>query len=289
MIGAAALALGLATPARAGDFPPINSPETTTHTPGKLIWADLFTSKPAEATKFYSGLLGWTSSTVHQKGSEYTIFFNGGVPVAGLAPHKPGKEEHPSKWIGYVSVFDIEATAALVTKNGGQVHARPKNFPDRGLQAVITDGEGIAIGLLQSNSGDPADTDTPSGGWNWFELYSKDPTASSQFFHNVLSYDIAPEARSGRKSEFTLASGGKPRAGIAILPEGEDAKPSWLGVIRVDDLDQTLGKVAALGGEVLVTPHPAEYGSRFAIISDSTGGTIGLVQYLDDANPAKTP
>jgi uncharacterized protein len=281
--------MGLASPARAGDFPPINSPETSARTPGKLIWADLFTSKPEEATKFYGSLLGWTSTTVHQKGSDYTIFFNGGVPVAGLAPHKVGKEDHPSKWIGYVSVFDIAATAALVTKNGGKVHAQPKSFPDRGSQVVITDGEGIAIGLLQSSSGDPADSDTASGSWNWFELYSKDPVASSTFFHQVLNYDVTPESRSGRKSEFILASSGKSRAGIAPLPDGEDAKSSWLGVIRVDDLDQTLGKVAGLGGEVLVAPHPAEYGSRFAIISDSTGGTIGLVQYSDDANPAKTP
>jgi predicted enzyme related to lactoylglutathione lyase len=76
--------------------------------------------------------------------------------------------------------------------------------------------------------------------------------------------------------------------GIAPLPDGNDVKPSWLGVIRVADLDQTLARVPGLGGEVLVPPHPVEFGSRFAIILDSTGGTIGLVQYLDNANPANS-
>jgi predicted enzyme related to lactoylglutathione lyase len=57
----------------------------------------------------------------------------------------------------------------------------------------------------------------------------------------------------------------------------------------VADIDQTLAKVAGLGGAVLVTPHAVEYGSRFAIVSDPTGGAIGLVQYLDNANPAKSP
>jgi hypothetical protein len=48
--------------------------------------------------------------------------------------------------------------------------------------------------------------------------------------------------------------------------------------------------VAGLGGEILVSPRAVEFGSRFAIIGDPTGGTIGLVQYQDDAaNPAKTP
>jgi len=289
LFSAAVLALGLPVCAHAGDFPPVTSPETTNHNPGKLIWADLFTSKPEASTTFYCNLLGWTSTTVHQKGSVYTIFFNNGIPVAGLSPHSAGKEDHPSKWIGYVSVFDIEATAALVKKNGGSVHARPKNFPDRGFQAIVTDGEGIAIGLLQSSAGDPSDAETASGAWNWFELYSKDPAASGAFFHRVLNYDIAPEGKSGRKSEFVLSSGGKSRAGIAGLPEAESASATWLGVIRVDDLDQTLAKVAGLGGEILVPPHPAEYGSRFAIIGDPTGGTIGLVQYVDDANPSKNP
>ena len=54
------------------------------------------------------------------------------------------------------------------------------------------------------------------------------------------------------------------------------------------DLDLTLAKVPGLGGEVLVAPHSAEFGSRFAIILDSTGGTVGLVQYLDNANLAKS-
>jgi predicted enzyme related to lactoylglutathione lyase len=76
---------------------------------------------------------------------------------------------------------------------------------------------------------------------------------------------------------------------VAPLPDGDDVKPSWLGVIRVADLDKTLAKVPELGGEVLVAPHSVEYGSRFAIILDSTGGTVGLVEYLQNANPANNP
>jgi predicted enzyme related to lactoylglutathione lyase len=167
------------------------------------------------------------------------------------------------------------------------VHAHPKKFPDRGTQAIITDGEGVALGLLQSSSGDAPDTETAAGSWNWFELYAKDPLASSNFFHTALNYDVSPESRGSRKSEFVLSSGGSSRAGIAPLPDREKISASWLGVIRVDDIDATLGKVAGLGGEVLVAPHPAEYGSRFAIIADPTGGTIGLVQYADNANPSK--
>jgi predicted enzyme related to lactoylglutathione lyase len=57
----------------------------------------------------------------------------------------------------------------------------------------------------------------------------------------------------------------------------------------VADLDNTLDKVPSLGGEVLLKPHTVEFGSRFAIILDPTGGTIGLVEYIESANPAKSP
>jgi hypothetical protein len=290
LAGAALMAVGLAPSLRSAPFPALNSSASSTVLPGKLVWADLFTSQPDEATKFYCGLLGWTSASIDQKGKTYTIFSNDGVPVAGLAPHSYAKESHPSRWIGYVSVADINATVASVEKNGGKVHAPAKKFPDRGFQSIVADSDGSVIGLLQSSSGDPADDYVKTGAWNWFELYVKDPKATTNFYHDALGFDVAPETNSDRKSDFVLSSNGNARGGVAPIPEdAKDGKPSWLGVIRVADLDQTLAKVAGLGGEILVAPHSVEFGSRFAIILDPTGGTIGLVQYIESANPAKSP
>jgi predicted enzyme related to lactoylglutathione lyase len=290
LASAAVLALGFAAKADAAPFPPITSPSTTEHRPGKLVWADLFTSEPDAASKFYTGLLGWSATTIDQKGKSYIVFTNNGVPVAGIAPHSLAKESHPSRWIGYISVSDIKQAVASVSMTGGKVHGEARNFPDRGMQAIIGDSEGNPIGLLQSSSGDPADDATATGSWNWFELYVKNPQASANFYHQALGYDIALETNSDRKTDYVLSSSGNNRAGIAPVPSDvADAKPSWLGVIRVADLDQTLSKVAGLGGEVLLKPHSVEFGSRFAIILDPTGGTIGLVEYIESANPAKTP
>jgi predicted enzyme related to lactoylglutathione lyase len=290
LLGAAALALGLVSTARASALPAINTPPTDLHIPGKLVWADLFTSEPDAASKFYCGLLGWTATSIDEKGKAYTVFMNNGVPVAGLAPHSLAKENHPSRWIGYVSTADIKATVAAVKSDGGALRAPIKRFPDRGHQAIIADNEGNPVGLLQSSSGDPVDMDTAPGAWNWFEVYVKDTQAAANFYHQALGYDMAPETRSDRKSDFVLSSSGDARGGIAPIPSDvTGATPSWLGVIRVADLDKTLDKVSGLGGEVLVKPHTVEFGSRFAIILDSTGGTVGLVEYIDSANPAKSP
>jgi uncharacterized protein len=290
LLGAAALALGLVSTAHAAPFPAINTTSNETHLPGKLVWADLFTSEPDAASKFYCGLLGWTATSIDQKGKAYTIFMNNGVAVAGLAPHSLAKESHPSRWIGYISTADIKATVAAVKSDGGVLHAPIKKFPDRGHQAIVADNEGNPIGLLQSSSGDPADADTAPGAWNWFEVYVKDTQAAANFYHQALGYDMAPETRSDRKSDFVLSSNGAPRGGIAPIPSDvTGATPSWLGIIRVADLDKTLDKVSGLGGEVLLKPHTVEFGSRFAIILDPTGGTVGLVEYIESANPAKSP
>jgi len=284
----AILAAGIPISVHAAKFAPLNTPPTTEHRPGKLVWADLFTADPDGATKFYCGLLNWTATALEQKGKGYTVFSNDGRPVAGLAPRPVARANHPSRWIGYYSVLDIDATLALVSKDGGTIRAPARNFPDRGSQAIVSDKDSVPIGLLQSSSGDSADTEPRPGDWNWFELYVRSPKDTADFYRDAIGFDVAPEANPDRKSQFVISTAGHARGGIAPLPAGDDVKPSWLGVIRVANLDETLAKVPGLGGEVLVAPHSFESGSRFAIILDSTGGTVGLVQYTDNANPANS-
>jgi predicted enzyme related to lactoylglutathione lyase len=250
------------------------------------VWADLFTSDPDGATKFYCDLLGWTSLTVQQKGKPYTIFSNDGKPVAGLAPHSAAAEKHLSKWIGFLAVDDINVALAAAQKYGAVVHAPARNFPDRGYQAIIGDIEGVPVGLLQSSSGDSVDAEPRTGDWNWFEIYVHSPKKVADFYKDTLNYDVMADTRGETKNEYLLATNGQNRGGIAQVPDGDDNRPSWLGVIRVTDLDLMLSRVAGLGGTVLVQPRSVEFGSRFAIILDPTGGTVGLVQYMDNANPA---
>ena len=229
----------------------------------------------------YCGLFGWTANQINQNGKVYTVFRNGSRPVAGLAPRASATTTRPSRWIGYLAVADLPATLQLVTKAGGRVRADARDFPSRGVQAIITDAEGAPLGLLQSSSGDAADTEPAPGDWNWFELYARQPPTASAFCHDALGYDATPDLRTERKDDFLLSSGGLPRAGVAPIPERADAKPGWLGVVRVAHLDDTLARVVDLGGAILVAARPAAYGSRFALISDSTGGHHGARGEVD--------
>lgn len=289
---AVTILLGISTSSYASDtapFQPLNSPASSLHLPGKFVWADLFTTDPVAATKFYSGLFGWTANTITQNGRAYTVFSNRSRPVAGLAPRPLSKAKRPSRWIGYIAVTDMTAALKRVTKAGGLVRAEAREFPQRGIQAIIADDEGSTVGLLQSSSGESADDEPKAGDFNWFELFVKQPQTVSDFYRQVINYDVAPDLRTERKNDFVLSSAGLARAGVAPLPDREDARPGWLGVVRVANLDEALARAAKLGGEIMMSPREAAFGSRFAIIADSTGGTIGLVEYVDNANPANRP
>ena len=286
----AMLGIGLPSSARAAaPFPPLNRPATSEHRPGKFVWADLFTTDPVAAAKFYTGLFGWTTNLITQDSKTYTVFSNGSRPVAGLVSRPPSSAKRPSRWIGYIAVADIASTVKLVTKAGGLVRAEAREFPDRGIQAIIADNEGSTIGLLQSSSGDSADGEPKPGDWNWFELFVKQPQVVTAFYRQVLGYDVAPDLRTEQKNDFLLSSGGLARAGVSPLPDREDAKPGWLGVVRVENIDEAVARTIKLGGEILVAPRAAAYESRFAIIADCTGGAIGLVEYVNNANPANRP
>jgi len=284
------LGLGLTASARdKATFQPLHTPATREQHPGKFVWADLFTTDPVAATKFYTGLFGWTANTIDQSGRTYTVFSNGSHPVAGLAQRHTANLKRPSRWISYIAVPDIKATLALVTAAGGLVRAPARDFPDRGFQAIIADPEGSPIGLLQSGSGDSLDGETAPGDWNWFQLYGKAPKTISAFYAGVFKYTVTPDTRTVRKGDFLLNTEDLPRGGVAPLPDREDAQPGWIGVVRVEKMDETLARVTGLGGEVLLAPRAAAYESRFAIIADSTGGTIGLVEYVNSASLPSSP
>ena len=283
------LGFGIPNPVRAAAFPPLNNPATTQQVPGKFVWADLFTSEPATAATFYCSLLGWTSAPVEQNDKSYIVLSNGDHPVAGIVLRSASAVPRPGVWIGYISVTNAKAIRAAVEPAGGREHAPARDFPKRGVQAIFTDSEGSVVGILQSSSGDPADDEPKPGDWNWFELFSQKPQATADFYRRIFGYEVKADARAEKSEHLLFSSGGRARAGVAPLPVRADSRPGWMGCVRVADIDDAAARVITLGGKVLVAPRPAALGSRFAVITDPTGGAVGLVQYVDNANPGDRP
>ncbi len=283
----------LASASVAADLPPLQSPPSKDHFPGKFVWADLFTADPLAAQRFYTGLFGWTAQPIERvtpSGTHiYIVLSSAERPIAGIAlrPEKMKDQVH-GRWVGYVSVPDVPAALAAATTGGGRVLFPDKDLPQRGSQAVFIDSEGAILGLIHSTSGDPGEYRPEPGDWTWAELFSRDPQAAGRFYHGVTGWDVLPDRRLNPAGNFVVVSDGYSRAGLVPVPDRPKAHPAWLMFVRVQNVKDAAVRAVALGGRVLVAPadEPKEYWR--AIVADPTGSPIGLVQ-LQDAPQSGAP
>lgn len=273
-----AVAFAAGVRAQAPDpLPPINTPATNQSLQGKVIWADLHTADPAAAIKFYTGLFGWTATTLQRANHSYTVFLNDGHPVAGVAlrPVTP-QDQGRGRWVTYLAVADVPRTLAIATANGGRVLVPAKDLPNRGVQALLADNEGGIFGVLHSSSGDPEDYQPEIGDWAWAHVSEPDPAAAAAFYQTVLGYPSSPDPE--RAGAFILGAPGMARTAIGPIPARPDARPGWLIFVRVADAGQSAARAEALGGHILVAPKSTRPGSRLAVVSDPVDGTIGLIE-----------
>lgn len=280
-IVALALATILSAGGRAEDMPPLNSPASGEWIAGKFVWADLFTTDPAAAAKFYESLFGWTAQTIARtapSGAQhpFIVLSNDGRPVAGVAL-RPGRMQDAARgrWVGFVSVPDVPKALDAAVAGGGKVLFPVKDLPQRGTQAVFIDPQGAELGLIHSSSGDPADYTPDPGDWTWAQLFARDPAGAAEYYRALIGYETFPADRAGA---LILASGGFSRGSVGPLPDRPKAHPAWLLFVRVADVKAAVSRTAGLGGRVLAAPG-ADSGEYWkAILADPTGAVIGIVQ-----------
>jgi predicted enzyme related to lactoylglutathione lyase len=242
---------------------------------GKVIWNDLITDDLDAARDFYGALFGWTFEHSSGKGARYVLARSGSVYVAGIVERRGGKRAaKASRWLPYVSVADVDGSVATASAAGARVAAAPLNV-NFGRVAAIVDPEGAVIGLARSSIGDPDDATTAAGLGRvvWTELLANDPAAAAHFYGNVVGYEASTIPRRG--GEYTLLShGGTNRSGLLKNPT--DTTPVWLTYFGVDDPVAAEGRVAALGGAVVVRASTQLREGTMAVVTDPTGALLVL-------------
>jgi len=113
---------------------------------GALCWADLSTTDPDTAAKFYSELFGWTLSPgaegyLHIK---YGEAFIGGIPPA---IHHP--QNVPAHWLIYIQVEDCRASTDKATALGARVFVEPMTIKGAGEMSVLGDPQSAVFALFQ--------------------------------------------------------------------------------------------------------------------------------------------
>ena len=118
--------------------------------PGRILWQDLTVPDAEGIRDFYRGVVGWEAAPVDMGGYDD---FNMLPPdadeaVAGICHARGSNSDLPPLWLVYISVDDVDASAARCVELGGEVVAGPRGMGG-GRLCVIRDPAGAVAALYQ--------------------------------------------------------------------------------------------------------------------------------------------
>ncbi len=269
-------------------LPPLNPEPGTQQLPGKIVWADLFTSDIDAARDFYTSLFGWQWREIADKPVPYGIFSHEGVDVAGLVEWEPSQPQRPyGRWLFYASTPNVDEAVTVTLARGGTVLSPARDVAGRGRFAIVSDPEELPFGFIDSSSGDPADYRARHGDWIWFNLFSRAAEQASEFYRLTAGYVLQPDTTRSDLFDIVLSSQGHARAGIKLIPPVGGNAPAWVGFVRVPDADAAVRRATELGGEVLFTP-PAD-DIPMALLRGPNGAIFGVLEWAYEADGESAP
>ncbi|WP_130618280.1 VOC family protein [Dyella amyloliquefaciens] len=238
---------------------------------GKLVWVEHASADPAEATRFYSALLGWDVASMDVGGQPYQIIMNAGQGIGGYRQAQPG--EH-ANWGIYLSVPDVDRSFSEALVAGASPCMVPTDFSPAGRGATLLDPTGAMFSIWRSSTDDAPDAPVPPGHWCWHELHATDDEKALRFYESLfgLEHDSMP---AGEETYYVLKSGDHARGGLVRNPGG--AGPSlWLPYVLVTDVDAAAHKAETLRAEVATAPENIPGIGRYAMLLDPQGALFAV-------------
>ena len=194
----------------------------------------------------------------------------------------PSDQKRQPAWLTFIAVRDVAAAQRSAKANGGKVLSPPRDYPQRGRQAVFADPDGAVFAVLASSSGDPPDVLAEPGEWIWSSLLVKNPARETGFYRALFGYEVFDLDSEDSSKHVILASDTYARAGLHSLPDNTHRHPHWLNFVRVEDVGAAVAKAVQLGGKILVNPRPDRQGGQIAVVADPSGAPMGLMEWSGD-------
>ena len=251
---------------------------------GTPSYVELAAIDQQAAKTFYGPLLGWEFEDVDMgDAGVYVAVSVAGDSVAGISGQMPQLAGHPAFWGVYLTVDDVDATAASVVPAGGQVEAGPFDVMGLGRMASIQDPTGVRVNLWQAGQSIGSVRVNEPGCPIWHELTTPDLPRATQFYADVLGVSWESMPMDTGDDYTCLMVEGRPVAG-AFPPPMEGIPPHWEVYFNAADTDAIAEKAAELGGEVLQAPWDVPGVGRLAMLKDPQGAVFGLMQNPPEDN-----
>lgn len=128
----------------------------------------------------------------------------------------------------------------------------------------------------------PPITESPTeehhpGKFVWFDLLSEDPAAAEKFYAGVFDWTFEDSSTRGYR---LIRSGNATIGGVAETDdrESDSSESLWLATLSVEDVDASVRRAEAGGGEVLVKPVDVRGRGRAAAVRDPAGAVLVLLR-----------
>lgn len=253
-------------------------------THGAFSWFELMTTDPDAASKYYSTVFGWTFQSMEMEpNGTYHVAFKDDMSLGGLM--KRPSDEIPVNWGNYVTVDDVDATAAQVKELGGHVVMEPMHVQGVGKMAACVDPMGAFFSLMTYDESDNPDHNervseksflTP-GAFSWCELRVADARAAEDFYRQLFGWNVDwQQMPNGLYGVIMLGDVGI--GGMVSIPD-PNVPPHWGCYVTVANYKEHVARVIATGGTMVREAMTIPGVGRFAISSDPQGGHLTGIEY----------
>jgi predicted enzyme related to lactoylglutathione lyase len=157
------------------------------------------------------------------------------------------------RWVGYVAVDDVDATAAQIRRLGGAILVPPTDS-NIGRISVVADSQKATFALvagLTYGQQHPSGLDDP-GRVGWHELVAEDRNKIFDFYGELFAWQKAAETDPADLYQLFSAAGQTIGGMLRQLPNV--SQPFWLYYFNVDDIGAAAKRVNAGGGRILQGP-----------------------------------
>ncbi len=230
---------------------------------------DLRTTDPDAARSFYSEVVGLDfTETPSSEGSSML-----GVWLLHEQARARGA---PAHWLGHVGVADLEATVTRLLALGSERLGPTVQANDGTPYAKLRDPSGAVVAMRaipRRPRGSPV---------AWHHHHTRDLdrawAAYSEVFGwtNAGTIDVANTE--GGYRMFAWDGSGEPVGSMANTARLPGVHPHWLYFFPVADIDGTIAKVRARGGEIIANQATLPNGDRIVPCHDPQGAAFGLCQ-----------
>jgi predicted enzyme related to lactoylglutathione lyase len=220
--------------------------------PRYFTWYELITTDVTAAAAFYRDVVGWGTQATSTSQLPYVLFTAGEVPAAGMMelPEAGRKMGAMPRWMGYVGVRDVYATADRIKRRGGTVYVPPTDT-NIGRISVVADPHTATFGVVDRLlvTAQPSTDSGKPGRIGWQELFATDPDKEVAFYCELFGWQRADTENHLTDAYVSLSAGGQVIGGAFKNPS-KGAPPFWLFYFNVEDLDAAAERVKAGGGQV---------------------------------------